>query len=175
MPPAAKQPKRNTGPWSSLRILNSTSPIISKDIHAFLVACISGWDENYTQDEKRSIIDSLPPQYRKYDVDSNGSLICPISIDFVLDDSYIRAAIAKFTKNMTEGFYEKIWQTRAKKAMQERRDGKFDEYLQGYTEEIFGTYEITADTVQAEADSSDGEWRGNATKSKQRRKGHQDT
>src|ERR1700754_2132777 len=138
MPPLAKRPKRNTGPWSSLRILNSTSPIVSKDIHAFLVACISGWADHYTQDERRSIIDSLPPQYRKYEIDSDGGLVCPVSIDFVLEDSYIRAAIPKFAKDMGEGFYEKGWQNQAKNAMKERRDGKFDEYLRGHTEEVFG-------------------------------------
>ena len=175
MPSLAKRPKRNTGPWSSLRILNSSSPIISKDVHAFLVACISGWAENYTQEEKRSIINSLPPQYRKYEIDDEGGLICPVPIDFVLDDSYIRAGISKFTKDMREGFYEKGWQTYAKRAMQERRDGKFDGYLREHTEEVFGDHDDNADTIQADADSTDGEWRENITKCKGKRKNHQGT
>ncbi|KAH0828458.1 hypothetical protein AYO21_00405 [Fonsecaea monophora] len=163
----AKRPKRNTGPWSSQRILNSSSPITTTDIHGFLVAAISNWTaepDSYTEVEKRSIIDTLPPRYRKYELDVEGRLKCPLSVEFMLDDPYIKAAVNKFKRDVSEGYYEKSWQNQARKAMQERRDGKFDSYLQQHTEETFGDSglnsqdETADDHVDAAADSSDGDW-----------------
>lgn len=103
----------------------------------------------------------MPPQYRRYEVDGSGNLLCPISVEFVLDDPYVKAATFRFKKDVSEGFYEKGWQNQARKAMQERRDGKFDIYLQEHTEEIFGEsaeYNSLDVTTPAELDSSDGEW-----------------
>ncbi|OAP57848.1 hypothetical protein AYL99_08586 [Fonsecaea erecta] len=162
-----KRPKRNTGPWSSQRIFNSSSPIVGADVHGFLVTAVSGWTaapDSYTETEKRSIIDSLPPRYRKYEVDDEGRLKCPLSVDFVLDDPYVRAAVHKFKRDVSEGFYEKSWQNQARKAMQERRDGKFDPYLQEQTEESFGDPgpdgqgETADEDIHPEVDSSDGDW-----------------
>lgn len=153
-----KRPARNTGNWSALRVLNSTSPIVTKDIHAFLGTCISGWAVNYTEAEKRAIIDSLPPQHRKYETDGDGLLICPITVDFMLEDPYVKAATAKFKRALADGLYEKGWQNEAGKAMQERRQGKFDAYLQEKTENAFGELGSDDNGVQDEAASSDGEW-----------------
>ncbi|KIW99434.1 uncharacterized protein Z518_11173 [Rhinocladiella mackenziei CBS 650.93] len=163
MSSSAKRPKRNTGPWSSLRILNSTSPILSKDLHGFLVTCISGWNDNYNEAEKRTIIDSLPPQYRKYELDGGGRLVCPISIDFLLEDAYVKAAIPKFKRDVSDGYYEKGWQNQARKALQERQDGKFDAYLQEHAEQVFAEQQARDDSSnpdQADVVSSDGEWPG---------------
>lgn len=170
MPPLTKRPKRNTGPWSSLRILTSTSPLLAKDIHPFLVTCVSGWSDKYNEEEKRAIIDSLPPKYRKYEAGADGRLICPISVEFVLDDPYIKTAVTKFQKDVSESCYEKGWQNQAKKAMQERQDGRFDGHLREDAEDTFGinqdgsgTGEIV-DTVQPVVDSDDGEWDGRETR-----------
>lgn len=167
MPAPAKRPTRITGPWSSLRILNSSSPIITKDLHAFLVTCISGWNDSYSEAEKQAIIDSLPLAYRKSELDGHDRLICPVTIDFVLDDPYIKAAITKFKTDVSEGFYEKGWQNQAKSAMQERRDGKFDAHLKENMEATFGDEQVAGqddsvainndNSVQVEAES-DGEW-----------------
>ncbi|KAJ9602005.1 hypothetical protein H2200_013564 [Cladophialophora chaetospira] len=170
MPPT-KRPKGKTGPWSSPRVFNSSSPIVKTDIHAFLVRTISGWNsgtETYTEAEKRSIIDSLPPAYQKYEVDGAGHLTCPLATEFVLDDPYIKAAVQGFKTDITEGYYEKTWQNQARKAMQERRDGKFDPYLHEHTEDTFGDPGLDCDdldegVVDAEMESSDGEWMGKKT------------
>lgn len=139
MPGAKKQPpNRNTGPWSSLRILNSSSPVASKDMLPFLVTCISAWDSAYDEGQKRAIIDSLPPKYRKYEFDGSGGLVCPIPADILLEGPYFRSAVSKFKTNLTDGFYEKGWQNQATRAMQERRDGKFDEYLREKADKEFG-------------------------------------
>ncbi|KIX99197.1 uncharacterized protein Z520_04773 [Fonsecaea multimorphosa CBS 102226] len=164
-----KRPTRNTGPWSSHRVLNASSPIITADIHSFLVTAVSSWTaeaDSYTETEKRSIIDSLPPRYRTYELDAEGRLKCPLSVEFVLDDPYIKAAVHKFKRDVSEGCYEKTWQNQARKAMQERRDGKFDPYLQEQTEQTFGDPsssdgqdETAADkNIEPEVDSSDGDW-----------------
>ncbi|EXJ65805.1 uncharacterized protein A1O5_11046 [Cladophialophora psammophila CBS 110553] len=136
-------------------------------MHGFLIAAVSSWNADsdaYTEHEKRSIIDSLPPRYRKYELDAEGRLKCPLSVEFVLDDPYIKAAVHKFKRDVSEGCYERSWQNQARKAMQERRDGKFDPYLQEQTEETFGESgsngqgETVDEDVCAQVDSSDGEW-----------------
>ena len=165
MPPS-KRPSRNTGPWSSPRILNSSSPILSKDIHAFLVTAISGWNsgnETYTEAEKRSIIDSLPPAYQRYEADDVGQLKCPLTTGFVLDDPYIKAATQKLKDDITDGYYEKSWLNQAKKAMQERQAGGFASYLEEHAEETFGESGLDRDeavegSVDGGINSSDGEW-----------------
>jgi len=125
---------------------------------------MSGWS-NYSEDEKRSIIDSLPPNYREYEIDDKGSLICPLTLDFVLGDRYLQSAITKFKREVTDGFYEKRWQNQAKQAMQERREGKFDDYLKEHVEEMFGEEKDGDgdDVDKADEDelafSSDGEWK----------------
>lgn len=165
MPPPKKKPKTNTGPWSSLRILNSTSPVTTKDLHPFLVSCISAWDGEYDEAQKRAIIDSLPPRYRKYELDGSGHLVCPVSVDFLLEDPYFKSAISKFKANLIDGLYEKGWQNQARKAMQERCEGKFDVYLREKTEQEFGSCvqaqsgDVTVDSCQINPDSSDSEWR----------------
>lgn len=166
MPPA-RHPKKNTGPWSTSRVLNSSSPVINTDLHAFLITAISGWNSNhesYTEAEKRSIIDSLPLAHQKYEFDDEGLLRCPLSVDDVLDDPHIKAAIQKFKIDVSEGYYEKSWQTRARTAMQDRREGKFEPYLQEHAEETFGDCRVDDQDVNAEdtldslENSSDGEW-----------------
>lgn len=108
------------------------------NIHSFLVDCISAWDGNYDEAQKRAIIDSLPRQYRKYEVDGSGHLIRPVSTDFLLEDPYFKSAILKFKANLNDGLYEKGWQNLARKAMQERSEGKFDTYLREKAEGEFG-------------------------------------
>ena len=166
MPPI-KRLQRNTGPWSSQRILNASSPIVETDIHTFLATTISGWNadaETYTEAEKRSIIDSLPPAHRKYETDQKGQLKCPLSTDFVLNDLFIKAATQQFKNDVGDGYYEKSWQNQASKAMQERREGRFDAYLREHAEECFGDLgrpngEVdVGDSIQEGADSCDEEW-----------------
>ncbi|KIV87092.1 hypothetical protein PV11_02662 [Exophiala sideris] len=145
-----------SGPWSAARVLNGSSPIPKKDIHAFLVAAISGWSTNYTEAEKRTIIDSLPPRLRKYNEDIYGALMCPITADYVQNDPYIKAAVPTFKQAVADGFYEQGWQNKARKAMQERQDGRFDEYLEELVEAAFGEAEVAGEAE--EGDSEDGEW-----------------
>ncbi|KIW67996.1 hypothetical protein PV04_03972 [Phialophora macrospora] len=163
MPPT-KGPKRSSGPWTSARVLNSSSQIVRTDIHAFLVTAISGWNvssETYTEAEKRSLIDSLPVAYRKYELDDEGRLKCPLPTEFVLDDPYIKAATQRFKNDVADGYYEKSWQNQARRAMHDRRDGKFDAFLQERAEETFGDPRFDRDNVvegagDVDMESSDG-------------------
>jgi hypothetical protein len=163
--PAPKRPKRNTGPWSPARILDSSSPIVKADVHGFLITAILAWnsgDDDYTEDEKRAIINSLPPACRKHETDENGRLKCPLSSEFVLEDSFLRRAANKFKTDVSDGCYVRSWQNQARKAMQERRDGKFDAYLQAYAEENFGEgngEDETDGSADELAMSSDGDWK----------------
>ncbi|KAI1614803.1 hypothetical protein EDD37DRAFT_407074 [Exophiala viscosa] len=145
-----------SGPWSAARVLNGSSLVVAKNIHAFLVAAISGWSTDYTEAEKRAIIDSLPPRLRQYNEDIYGALVCPLTADMVQNDANIKAAVPKFKQNVAEGFYEQGWQNRARRAMEERQDGRFEEYLEELVEAAFGEAEVAGEAE--EGDSEDGEW-----------------
>lgn len=152
------------GSWATSKILSPQSAIITQDIQSFLIAAISGWDTNYSDAEKRKIIDSLPSAYRVCDYDETGALKCPISVEFIMGDPYLKRGMSKFKEEVSEGSYEDRWQQQARKAMVERAEGKFDEYLKQHTEEMFG--DAPADDEDAgprsgnDADemSSDGSW-----------------
>jgi hypothetical protein len=128
---------------------------------------ISGWNADadmYTEAEKGSIINSLPPAYRQYETDGQGRLKCPLSTSFVLDDPHIKAAVHQFKNDIKDGYYDKTWQNQARKAMEERRDGKFNAYLQEHTEETFGDSgleggdDAAEDSFHPDTYSSDAEW-----------------
>lgn len=126
---------------------------------------ISKWKTDYSDAEKRSIIDTLPTAYRVYQRDEAGSLVCPIEVDFIKCDPYLKRAISKFQEDVSEGSYEEKWQNQARKAMQERAEGKFDDYLQQHVEEMYGDVGVEkADEEAQERDdtgmSSDGSWSG---------------
>ena len=149
------------GSWAASKILTPSSAIISPsvDIHAFLVTCISGFD-GYTEDEKRGIIDSLPASYRQYNLDESGKLLCPITTDCVLSDSFVKRGVSKFVNDVEEGYYDPAWQTRARKAMQERREGKFDEYSKQHVEEMFGDGTASQQGSSKDSDNADGAEKG---------------
>lgn len=149
------------GSWATSKILTPSSAIISQsvDVHAFLVTCISGFD-SYTEDEKRNIIESLPPSYRQFNFDAEGKLLCPISTDFVMSDPFLKRSISKFKNDVEEGYYDPAWQTKARKAMEERREGKFDDYLKQYVEELFGDGTASQQSTSKEAENMSGIERG---------------
>jgi len=74
----------------------------------------------------------------------------------VQNDTYIKAAVPKFKQAVAEGFHEQGWQNRARRAVQERQDGDFDEYLEELVEEAFGEAEVAGEAE--EGASEDGEW-----------------
>jgi len=173
--PTTKPPQRGTASWEATTILNRNSPLVNKDIHPFLATCISGWHDNYSEEQKRAIIDSLPPRYRQYNIDDAGRLTCPISTAFVLEDTYIKAATTKFKRALKDGQYRQGWQNQARQAMQERRAGRFDDYLQEVAEKGFGDGMSGSDDqkddqtdAQMEAPSSDEEWRDKGGKGRPR-------
>lgn len=100
---------------------------------------------------------------------------CPISLDFVMTDPFLKRAVSKFKDDVSEGSYEEKWQRDAKKAMQERADGKFDEHLRQQVEEMFGDggaddcdNDEGDENDHQESDlSSDGSWSAEPKASKQ--------
>ena len=122
------------------------------------------------------MIDALPPAYRIYEHDEAGALKCPISIDCIKSDPFLKRAVSKFKTDVSEGSYEEKWQRDAKKAMQERAEGKFDEHLRQQVEYMFGdiggdegTNEEDNEIDQQESDlSSDGSWSAEPKASKRR-------
>jgi hypothetical protein len=142
MAPPSKRPKRSKTGKISLsppQILGSNTPVIGQDIHGFVATALSPalWD-GYAEAEKRSLIGLFPGAYRKYNVDADDRLQCPVSIEFLQSDTHLRAGVARFKRDVKDGYWEAKWQDQARKAMQERKEGKFDEYLRDHAEECFG-------------------------------------
>lgn len=52
-------------------------------------------------------------------------------------DVYLKRATARFQRDLGDGYYEKSWQDKARRAHKDRMDGKLDDYVKQYAEEIF--------------------------------------
>lgn len=136
-------------------------------------------DENwvrYTDDEKQQILRSLPgsvkSQMRRQfessecttqeggvqstDEFAGVSMTAPLSADAILSNDYLKRQIARFRRDVANGYYQKTWQNQARRAQQDVADGKLDEYLRLHAEELF-VDELTHsdDALAAEAASSD--------------------
>lgn len=170
MAPPSKRPKRSKIAKISLsapQILNSNTPVIDQDIHRFITTALRPdlWD-GYSEVEKRSLISLFPAAYRKYEVDANAKLQCPVSVEFLQSDTYVKAGVARFKRDVKDGYWEAKWQDQARKAMQERKEGKFGEYLRGHAEECFG--EDTADQAEKDDDGqSESDWEQEHRKKKE--------
>lgn len=159
MAPPSKRTKQAKIPKASLsasKVLNSNTPILSQDIHGFIIATLSPmyWC-SYSEQEKRQLIDLFPAAYRSYNVDAQGKLECPVSTEFLQSDTYVKAGVARFKRDVEAGCWEMKWQEQARKAMQERNEGKFDEYLKEHAEDCFGEdaeHQADEDEVQSGSD-----------------------
>lgn len=176
MPPTRPRrapPKPSLTTYTSSAILKSTS-ILAKpttDLHAFLLTCLKSWSD-YTEAQKHQIIASLPPTYRIHITDSEGNLECPLSIDFIREDTYLREGIEKFKRDVGEGYFDPTWRKNAGIAMREREEGKFDEYLRDKVDAEFG--EVVPEQQQEEEQElseSDKEWGKGKAKSDGKEKG----
>lgn len=155
--------------------------------------------QTYTDEERARIIKCLPPSQKlKHDTSSNeesrgGNLlhsekphstdgpihpnVCPDIVDLIpLDtskiatDTYIKRAVARYQRDLGDGYYEKSWLDKASRAHQERMDGKFDDYLKQHAEDIFEDSGSLDGNGQDEADdlaqvSEDGEYMDTSRKS----------
>jgi hypothetical protein len=169
MAPPSKRPKHAKIPKITLsapRVLNSNTPILSQDIHGFITTALSPayWSQ-YSEEEKRKLIDLFPAVYRAYDVDADGKLECPVSIDFLQSDTCVKAGVARFKRDIEAGCWETKWQEQARKATQERKEGKFDEYLRDHAEECFG--EDSVEQAEEDASRSGSDWEREHPKKKE--------
>jgi len=85
----------------------------------------------------------------------------PLEPTFCLDDPYLKRSIARFKRELSDGYYTKVWQDKAKRAHEERMEGKFDEYLAEHAEEMFVEEEGEAEEAGAHElglESEDGEY-----------------
>lgn len=85
------------------------------------------------------------------------TLPAPITPKFIADDLYIKHAIARFKRDVRDGYYEKAWQDRADKARQERAEGKFDQYVLEHADEIFGPFDTEDEDVEEESSDSESD------------------
>jgi Asx homology domain len=166
MPPArAKRgpPKPSSTAYTPSSIFKSNSPLThpTTDLHAFLLTCLISWS-TYTPTEQRRIISSIPPAYRTYTTSPNGELECPLSIDFIHTDAYLKTGIERFKREVGEGYYEATWRKNATLATQEREEGKFDEYVRGKVEMDFGEVAAEDEQESSESDKGWGKERDNA-------------
>ena len=161
MPPTRPKrgpPKVSLTAYTSSAILKSTSVLTkpSTDLPAFLLTCLTSWSD-YTEAQKHQIISSLPPTYQIRRTDSDGKLECPLSIEFIREDNYLREGIEKFKRDVGEGYFDPTWRKNAAMAMREREEGRFDDYLRDKVEAEFGDIVAEEDEEQ-ETSQSDKEW-----------------
>lgn len=188
-----RQSPKRVPPLTVSRAFGQKSPLIEADLQAFLARCFTmdKW-QTYTDEERARIIKCLPPSQKlKHDTSSNeesrnGNLshsekthstdgpihpnVCPDIVDLIpLDtskiatDTYIKRAVARYQRDLGDGYYEKSWLDKASRAHQERMDGKFDDYLKQHAEDIFEDSGSLDGNGQDEADdlaqvSEDGEY-----------------
>ena len=164
-------PKPSPTAYTSSAILKSTSIITrpATNLQAFLLTCLTSWPE-YTEAQKHQIINSLPPAYQIRSTDPDGNLVCPLSVDFIRDDQYVREGIEKFKRDVSEGYFDPTWRKNAAIAMRERVEGKFDDYLREKVEAEFGDHPPEEDQEQ-ESSESDKDWAKKKTKDARRGKG----
>jgi len=85
----------------------------------------------------------------------------PLEPTFCSEDPYLKRSIARFKRELSDGYYTKVWQDKAKRAHEERMEGKFDQYLAEHAEEMFVEEDDQADEAGADElaqESEDGEY-----------------
>lgn len=117
--------------------LQTTSPILNEDVQSLFASTVHNWS-SLTEDKQRRLIDTFPLAYRVHNEDEGGKLKCPITEEFVANDNIIKRDVARFKRDVEAGFYVKKWQDEGKKAMKERAEGQFDDYIKQHAESNFG-------------------------------------
>jgi hypothetical protein len=130
-----KRPKR--GLLTLANAFQPKSPILKEDIQLLFATTISNWS-SMTEEKKQSLINVFPPTYRIYNTDEAGKLKCPISKEFAASDRIIKRDGARFKGEIEAGFYVKKWQEEGKRAMKERAEGRFNDYIRQHAEDSFG-------------------------------------
>lgn len=136
------------------RTFGSKTPIIEADFQAFLARCMGQWP-GYSESEKAAIIASLPLSRQIQSIEE-----APLSTEFCRNDKYLKNGIARFKRDLQDGYYEKSWQDRASKAHEARMEGKFDDFIREHNEEMFKHDEADIDNSMDELaeESEDGEY-----------------
>jgi hypothetical protein len=152
--------KSSGGSWSASKVLTKSSGVINADIQAFLLTCVAGW-ESYSADEQRDIIGTLPQGRRIYVTNpETGKYTCPLEVDFIASDPYMKRAIVRFKNDLKDGHYSQTWQRQSRQAMKDRADGRFDKYLKQHLEDTFGDGENTSASTREHSVVNDDEAAG---------------
>jgi len=158
-----KRPKRNL--LTLANAFQPKSPILKEDIQLLFATTVSNWSA-MTEEKKQSLINVFPPTYRVYNTDEAGKLTCPITEDFAASDRIIKRDVARFKGDIEAGFYVKKWQEEGKRAMKERAEGQFNDYIRQHAEDSFGVVQEDqedremVDGVAEEGLESDDERKG---------------
>lgn len=121
----------------------------------------------YTDSEKKRIFESLPPSRKPASLSFTDGLpevenlhqtqsprtasppleqqsTCsqilsepPVDSSTLVTDPFVKRAIARFKRDLGDGYYEKTWQDKARRAHDERMEGKFDDYVRQHAEDMF--------------------------------------
>lgn len=132
-----KVKRRKRHPPTPANAFQKKSSILKDGIQSLFATAISNWS-SMAEDKKRNLINVFPPAYRIYNTDEAGKLKCPISEDFAANDSVIKRDVARFKRDFQAGFYITKWQEEGKRAMKERAEGQFDDYIKQHAEDNFG-------------------------------------
>ncbi|EED19297.1 conserved hypothetical protein [Talaromyces stipitatus ATCC 10500] len=131
---------RKRGPWGEDYLMTNPKSAL---VHADLVRLFSNpkaW-ECLEEDEKRELLSRLPAHIHPNpdpDPDDPESKIPPLPESFLRYDNNWRAALRNFQSDLESGRYKPDWQKQAKQAVQERAQGKFDDYKEREFEQFWG-------------------------------------
>ncbi|OKL63487.1 hypothetical protein UA08_01413 [Talaromyces atroroseus] len=131
---------RKRGPWGEDYLMTNPKSAL---VHADLVRLFSNpkaW-EYLEEDEKRELISLLPSHIHPNpdpDPEDPDSKIPPLPESFLRYDNNWRAALRNFQYDLESGRYKPDWQRQARRAVQERAEGKFDDYKEREFEQFWG-------------------------------------
>jgi hypothetical protein len=66
-------------------------------------------------------------------------LLCPVAPEWVKEDEQVKRSLGRWKRDLEGGYWEERWRKSARRAGEERRKGRFDEFETGRVERLFGT------------------------------------
>ncbi|OGM50173.1 hypothetical protein ABOM_001182 [Aspergillus bombycis] len=155
-----KQPKRNPkrnpkraakDPWAEDKLMTSTSSnLIYLDL-VKLLANPEAWN-CLEEPEKREILDLLPEDLHPNpdpSPDDPDTQIPPLPEEFLRYSNNWRDGIRHFQLDLQNGRYDPVWLREAEEAMQQRADGKFDNFKEEEFEQFWGQKQKMDKTLTA--------------------------
>ena len=160
----SRQRRKGTQPLVPANALNTNSPILKADIQKLFANTIRTW-ATLSADTQHRLVSTFPVKYRIYEYEEapdtakhgldfretqaaassesipkpgTKKLKCPLSAEFIAEDEVVRRDVARFKRDVEEGYYLRKWQDEGERAMGLRVSGGFDAFIAAKAEREFG-------------------------------------